>query len=43
MFDNDINEFLNEKILGKLRDCQRLYKELKNENPQNRPNTQSGA
>lgn len=28
MFDSDIMEFKNEKILGKLRDCYRKYQEL---------------
>ena len=28
MFQNDIIEFKNEKILGKLRECTRLYQEL---------------
>ena len=31
MFQSDINEFLNEKVMGKLRDCKRLLSELKNE------------
>ena len=45
MFKADVNEFKNEKILGKLREIQNVYSELNEINlvfRQNRPSFEKG-